>query len=68
MKRIVLAVMLAILTHLSAAQERIVLRMDDFVKVYIDYLNNNYLYYQASHLSHFRLNDLNKKLIPSNPL
>ena len=41
MKRIVLAVMLAILTHLSAAQERIVLRMDDFVKVYIDYLNNN---------------------------
>ena len=37
MKRIILAVVTFILTHLFAsAQERIVLRMDDFVKVYID--------------------------------
>lgn len=36
MKRIVVAVVLSILSYLSSAQERIVLRMDDFIKVYID--------------------------------
>lgn len=38
MKRIVLVISMAILAQLSAsAQERIVLRMDDFIKVYIDF-------------------------------
>lgn len=37
MKRIILVVLMGMLTHLSvSAQERVVLRMEDFVKVYID--------------------------------